>query len=197
MSEEELSSATSESTVEDTPSEAGSEPTHEERTDSIEITTRWLDNFHLESEMSGNSTTGTPTGNGGAIKVNPPSEFNGRRDQIKSFQLQCKLYWELNPDKVIGSRKKVLFALSYFRGKALEWIQPHMEDFIDHPSGEGAKERTVEILASPTRLFTAMKETFDVGNDTLEADRDLRILRQRTSAAAYRAEFSILAAKVG
>ena len=91
----------------------------------------------------------------------------------------------------------MLFALSYFRGKALEWIQPHMEDFIDHPSGEGAKERTVEILASPTRLFTAMKETFDVGNDTLEADRDLRILRQRTSAAAYRAEFSILAAKVG
>jgi hypothetical protein len=197
MSEEELSSATSESTVEDTPSEAGSEPTYEERNDSIEITTQWLDNFHLESEMSGTSTTGTPTGNGGAIKVNPPSEFNGRRDQIKSFQLQCKLYWELNPDKVIGSRKKVLFALSYFRGKALEWIQPHMEDFIDHPSGEGAKERTVEILASPTRLFTAMKETFDVGNDTLEADRDLRILRQRTSAAAYRAEFSILAAKVG
>ena len=87
MSEEELSSVTSESTVEDTPSEAGSEPTHEERTDSIEITTQWLDNFHLESEMSGASTTGTPTGSGGAIKINPPAEFNGRRDQIKSFQL--------------------------------------------------------------------------------------------------------------
>jgi hypothetical protein len=39
MSEEELSSATSESTVDDTPSEAGSEPTHEVRTESIEITT--------------------------------------------------------------------------------------------------------------------------------------------------------------
>ena len=52
-----------------------------------------------------------------------------------------------------------------------------MEDFIDHPSREGAKERTVEILVSPTRLFTTIKETFDIGNDTLEADRDLRILR--------------------
>lgn len=91
----------------------------------------------------------------------------------------------------------MLFALSYFRGKALEWIQPHMEDFIDHPSGEGAKEETAEILGSPKKLFAAMKETFDVGNDTLEADRDLRALRQKTSAAAYRAEFSILAAKVG
>lgn len=40
MSEEELSSAASESTVEDTPSEAGSEPTYEVRNDSIEITTQ-------------------------------------------------------------------------------------------------------------------------------------------------------------
>jgi hypothetical protein len=46
-------------------------------------------------------------------------------------------------------------------------------------------------------FFAAIKETFDVGNDTLEADRDLRALRQRTSIAAYRAEFSILVAKVG
>jgi hypothetical protein len=90
-----------------------------------------------------------------------------------------------------------LFALSYLRGKALEWIQPHIEDFIDHPSGEGASPRTVEILSTEARFFAAIKETFDVGNDTLEADRDLRVLRQRTSAAAYRAEFSILAAKVG
>ena len=72
-----------------------------------------------------------------------------------------------------------------------------MEDFIDHPSGEGAKERTVEILASPTKLFVVMKETFDVSNDTLEADYDLRMLRQRTSATAYYVEFSILVAKVG
>ena len=71
----------------------------------------------------------------------------------------------------------MLFALSYFRGKVLEWIQLYIEDFIDHPSREGAKERTVEILASPTRLFTTIKETFDIGNDTLEADYDLRILR--------------------
>jgi hypothetical protein len=39
MSEEDLSSATSESSVEDTPSEPGSEPTHEERIELLEITT--------------------------------------------------------------------------------------------------------------------------------------------------------------
>ena len=83
----------------------------------------------------------------------------------------------MNPDKVIGSRKKVLFVLSYFRGKALEWIRLYIEDFIDYPTGKGAKEGTVLILASPTKLFASIKEVFDIGNDTLEADRDLRVLR--------------------
>jgi hypothetical protein len=102
MSKEELSSATSEAPIDDTSSEHGSEPTPEEQTDSIAIITQWLDDLYLESEMSGNSTNGTLTGNGGAVKINPPAEFSGRRDQIKSFQLQCKLYWEMNPDKVVG-----------------------------------------------------------------------------------------------
>jgi hypothetical protein len=34
-----------------------------------------------------------------------------------------------------------------------------------------------------------MEETFDYSDDTREAERDIRILRQRTSIAAYKAEF--------
>jgi hypothetical protein len=56
---------------------------------------------------------------------------------------------------------------------------------------------TLAILGDVDIFFAVIEETFNVRNDTLEADRDLRVLRQRTSAAAYRAEFSILAAKVG
>ena len=45
-------------------------------------------------------------------------------------------------------------------------------------------------------LFNVMEETFDYSDDTLEAERDIRMLRQKTSAAAYKAEFQILAAKI-
>jgi hypothetical protein len=72
-----------------------------------------------------------------------------------------------------------------------------MEDFIDHPTGKGANPRTIELLSNNTRFFVAIKEMFDVRNDTLEANCDLRVLQQRTSTAIYRIEFSILAAKVG
>jgi hypothetical protein len=197
MSEEELSSATSELSVEDTPSEAGSEPTPEVQSESIAITTQWLDDLHLGSNMSGVSNVGAPTNSNSGTKVNPLVEFTGRRDQIKSFRLQCKLYWEMNPERFNGkARAKLLFAMSYLRGKALEWIQPHMENYIDSTTTEQITESTRAVLGSIDLFFAAIKETFDVSNDVLEADRDLRVLRQRTSATAYRAEFSILAAKV-
>jgi hypothetical protein len=104
----------------------------------------------------------------------------------------------MNPERFNNNaRAKLLFAMSYLRGKALEWIQPHMENYIDSNTPANITENTRAVLGSVDIFFAAIKETFDVGNDTLEADRDLRALRQKTSAAAYRAEFSILAAKVG
>jgi hypothetical protein len=45
-------------------------------------------------------------------------------------------------------------------------------------------------------LFDTIEETFDYSDDTLEAERDIYILRQKTSIAAYKAEFQILAAKI-
>jgi hypothetical protein len=42
--------------------------------------------------MSGRSAVGALANSNGGTKVNLPMEFTGRRDQIKSFRLQCKLY---------------------------------------------------------------------------------------------------------
>jgi hypothetical protein len=83
--------------------------------------------------MSGRSAIRAPANGNGRTKVNLPIEFTRRRDQIKSFRLQYKLYWEMNLDKFSNNaRGKLLFAMSYLRGKALEWIQPYMEDYVDN-----------------------------------------------------------------
>jgi hypothetical protein len=88
MSEEEdRSSVTSESSEDDTPSEIGLEPTHEDQAASIHITTQWLDDFYLGSEMSGRLAVGAPANSNGGTKVNLPIEFTRQRDQIKSFRL--------------------------------------------------------------------------------------------------------------
>lgn len=58
------------------------------------------------------------------------------------------------------------------------------------------KTATKEISRDYGTLFDAMEETFDYGGDTREAERDIRVLSQKMSAAAYKAEFQILAAKM-
>jgi hypothetical protein len=84
----------------------------------------------------------------------------------------------MNPERFNGkARAKLLFAMSYLRGKALEWIQPYMENYIDSTTTEQITESTRAVLGSVNLFFAAIKETFDVGNDVLEADRDLRVLR--------------------
>jgi len=87
--------------------------------------------------------------------------------------------------------------MSYLWGKALEWIQPHIEDYVNNSNLQDLAKSMKSVLGSIDLFFTAIKETFDIRNDTLEANRDLRALQQQVSAATYRAEFSILAAKVG
>jgi len=84
----------------------------------------------------------------------------------------------MNPDKFNNNAwGKLLFAMSYLRGKALEWIQPHMEDYVHNSNPGDLNDSTRAVLGSVDLFFTAIKETFDVGNDTLKADRDLRALR--------------------
>jgi hypothetical protein len=104
----------------------------------------------------------------------------------------------MNPDKFYNnSRNKLLFTMSYLRGKALEWIQLYIENYINSTSQKDINTTTLAILGDVDTFFAAIEETFNVGNDILEADHDLRVLRQRTSATAYCTEFSILAAKIG
>jgi hypothetical protein len=102
---------------------------------------------------------------------------------------------EIGGAKLSTDRKQVLYIISYLRGPAYDWIYPHFKDFLQNPPAE-QKAATKAMFKDYGALFDAMEETFDYGDDTLEAERDIRMLRQKTSAAAYKAEFQILAAKI-
>lgn len=193
MSEED-STASSESIVEDTPSENGSEPTAEERSETIPQVTNWLNNFHLGSDMAPASVN-VPTGETSTVKINPPQEFNGAKGTLERFRMQCLLAIEMSGNKLPTERKKVLYIVSFLRGAAYEWVHPHFKDFLQHSESK-QKEYTKTLFKDYASLFDEMEEVFDNGDEALEADRDIRALKQRTSAAHYRAEFQILAAKL-
>jgi hypothetical protein len=196
MSEED-STASSTSIVEDTPSENGSEPTAAERQEVIPEVTNWLNNFHLGSDMAPQpaSVLNAPTGDSSGIKINAPQEFRGEKGTMERFRMQCLLAIEMSGNKLSTDRKQVLYIVSFLRGSAYEWIHPHFKDFLQNAEG-AQKAFTRKIFKDYGSLFDEMEEVFDNGDEALEADRDIRALRQRTSVAQYRAEFQILAAKL-
>jgi hypothetical protein len=192
---EEDSTASSQSNVEDTPSDNDSEPTAEEQSEAIPLVTSWLNDFHLGSDMAPASVANVPSGDSSGIKVNAPQEFSGVKGSLERFRMQCLLAIEMSGGKLPTERKKVLYIVSFLRGPAYEWVHPHFKDFLQHAEGE-QKAFTRKMFKDYQSLFDEMEEVFDNGDEALEADRDIRALRQRTSAAQYRAEFQILAAKL-
>jgi hypothetical protein len=192
---EEDSTASSQSNVDDTPSDNDSEPTAEEQSEAIPLVTSWLNDFHLGSDMAPASVANVPAGDSSGIKINAPQEFSGVKGSLERFRMQCLLAIEMSGGKLSTERKKVLYIVSFLRGPAYEWVHPHFKDFLQHAEGE-QKAFTRKMFKDYQSLFDEMEEVFDNGDEALEADRDIRALRQRTSAAQYRAEFQILAAKL-
>lgn len=141
------------------------------------------------------SVVTAPAGDVSGIKINPPQEFSGAKGTMERFRMQCLLAIEMSGNKLSSDRKQVLYVVSFLRGPAYEWIHPHFKDFLQN-SEKSQKEFTRKIFKDYASLFDEMEEVFDNGDEALEADRDIRALRQRTSVAQYRAEFQIIAAKL-
>lgn len=196
MSEEELSSTSSDASIEETPSEAGSEPPVQEQRNSIDVVTQWVDNFHIQSNMSVNGSTTGQQG-GPSVKVNAPMEFSGQRNQVKAFKMQCLTYIQMNQDKLSDNRKQLLFITSYLRGPAYEWILPHLEDYLENPRYEDLKDTTKQIMAGKTAFFRELHATFGYGNEQMEAERAIQTMQQRGPASKYKAEFLTQVVKTG
>lgn len=58
-------------------------------------------------------------------KIKEPDPFTGRDPKkLKTFLLQCRLYFRGSSDSFQDDTRKVTFAVSYLRDVALEWFEP-------------------------------------------------------------------------
>ena len=162
-----------------------------------EQVTSWLANLDINDNMSTTGSVKATTSSTGP-KWGVPKEFNGQKNHFKTFKLQCQVYLQLNADKIDTGHKKLMFIMTYLTGAAYDWIQPHLEDYMDHLMVvKERKETTRVIFRTPETMFAEMNAVFGNGNKQQEAKRELQAIKQRGSAAKYKAEFQILAAKTG
>lgn len=120
-----------------------------------------------------------------------PEEFRGNRAHLNSFLLQLTIYFNLRPSQFPSDYNKIVFASSFFREKALNWLRPQLNFYL---------ERLSNPASSMTPMFTTyeafeqqLRNTFGDINEEATAERELRLLRQTQSVGFYTSEFQRIA----
>ena len=84
-----------------------------------------------------------------AVKVALPDKFDSNRRNLMTFLLQMDIYFSFNEEKFKDNyNAKSLFATSYLRGAAMEWVELYIIDFNDYPNIDGIIIMTKTIYKS-------------------------------------------------
>ena len=59
-----------------------------------------------------------------------PKKYEGGRYELRPFLTNMDLYCEFN--KVLTDQGKILMASTYMKGRAANWIQPYVEDYVSN-----------------------------------------------------------------
>ena len=125
-----------------------------------------------------------------AIKVALPDKFDGNRRNLTTFLLQMDIYFSFNEEKFEDNyNAKSLFATSYLRGAAMEWVEPYITDFNDHPNTDGTMIMTKTMYKSWEGFKQELRRMFGDFDARQVAVRKILDLRQTGSALSYSTEF--------
>lgn len=137
-------------------------------------------------------------GGGGrsAIKMKLPEPFTGKYGELQGFITQLKIYHRRYEHDFIEEADKVMHAGNLLAGDALAWFEPIMRDYLENPDVNKQDEDTVAIFRNFNNFERALKDVFGNPDETREAERKLKKLRQTGSASAYAAQFRQISSKL-
>lgn len=124
------------------------------------------------------------------LKIHQPDLFDGDRKKLKSWLVQFELFFGFNEAQFPTDQSKILYATSYLRKGAFDWMEGYATDFLrnkddPHEMAQGTRE----IFASYTEFVRRVKRTFGDIDEERTAERHLQGLTQKTSVGNYAAEF--------
>ena len=125
-------------------------------------------------------------------KTNPPEEFLGEPGQLKRFKVQCATYIYFHEDAFDTDSKKVMFMISYMRGKAYNAIEPKLAIFLEKIGQSPPAIRA--IFGNLGNFLRELDLLFANVDEERKAERDVQRLKQTRSVQDYAAEFKRLTA---
>lgn len=106
--------------------------------------------------------------------------YDGNRDKLKNFLLQCNLKIKGQGTRFHDDQQKINWAISWLRGRALSWIEPKLAN---------------DTIAFATwgEFTKSLQATFGDPDPQQTAISKLRELRQKASVSSYWSEFQTIA----
>jgi hypothetical protein len=122
------------------------------------------------------------------LRINPPTNFTGNRDDLDNFEQDCTLYLTLNKIVYETDEKQIIFMLSYMtEGTARAWKEAFVRDVINSQANN---------FGSLKQFIVNLKKAFEASDTEGDARANLQLLKQgKDSVDDYVAQFRILAGK--
>lgn len=130
-----------------------------------------------------------------APKFPKPEPFDGQKGSVRSFLTQAKAYLRVNTS-IGGAVPQILCIGNLLTGKAFEWWEPTLRDYLDHEGEADRDEGTNTIFQSYDNFENALETAFGDPDEARTATRQLKNLRQTGSAMHYNREFRRLSSKL-
>ena len=124
----------------------------------------------------------------------PPEKYEGGRYELRPFLTNMDLYCEFN--EVPTDQGKILMASTYMKGRAANWIQPYVEDYVSNSADQGTRAETQSLFASWKHFKEEMGRIFGEVDAKNQAEKAITRLKQTKSVSKYTAEFKQLQARI-
>ena len=137
------------------------------------------------------------------IKYKTIEPFTGERNKLQGFLLQLRLYVKFNGDRFRSETEQVLWAVTLLEGKAMNWIEGFLEDYLNCTNSRGEinekkmEDTTIKIFQTWDGFLEEIKTNFGVMDEQKEAERAIESLRQKGSATAYTRDFQRYSTRTG
>ena len=128
------------------------------------------------------------------FKINTPEPFDGGRGKLRAFFSQVELFFGFNAERFPTNKHKVLFASTYLRGPAFEWLNSFLTDFLNNEPDKKDND-TVEVTQNYSNFKNNLRQVFGDFDKKHLAERGMKSLRQTGFAANYASKFQQLAAQ--
>lgn len=121
-------------------------------------------------------------------KFPKPEPYDGVKGDVRSFLTQAKAYLRVN-QTITGAAGQIMCIGNLLTGKAFEWWDPTLRDYLDNENDAERDEETNNTFRSYAAFENKLRNAFGNPDEEGTATRHLKNLRQTGSATHYNREF--------